>query len=197
MQEHSQSEDRSYNRHFGSRRDYLQDELNGIDFDFNEKKRRENYQKRREEQGNGRYISDGSKDRLDGVRYQDDKYPNRDDQQSYFNGYYVHGNRAMAGRVYNLEKLEAYKIALALGCRDRYFLGIPEEKLGDLKNYASYMRGYNDTLNNTLNNFLYITSDDDISAAIVNALNGNFDGTLNNYLNKFLEKTLEKKKGRR
>ncbi len=49
-----------------------------------------------EKRGNGKYIKDGTKDRIFGIPYDDSKCLSKQDKQSYKYGYYDRGNLAIS-----------------------------------------------------------------------------------------------------
>lgn len=118
---------------------------NSIVSEENEKKARAREAMRRQMQGNGKYINNGSNDRVNGKIYDGDNtelYPTPDDERSYFYGYVVHGGRRLYAVINALEKENKIEEIMAIGRRD-FENGIEEERLGMLVQNEYYMEGYN------------------------------------------------------
>ena len=110
-----------------------------------EKKEAIEAENRRNTQGNGKYINNGSNDRVNGKIYDGDNtelYPTPDDERSYFYGYVVHGGRRLYAVVEALEKENKIEEIMAIGKRD-FEHGIEEDRLGMLAQNEHYMEGYN------------------------------------------------------
>lgn len=98
-----------------------------------------------DEKGNGKFIMNGSNDRVNGLLYNvndDNLYKTPDDKKSYHYGYTVHGLRRLEALVWTLEKEGKLEEAMNIGYKEGQ-LNVPEEMLGNLVNYSSYMEGYN------------------------------------------------------
>jgi len=113
--------------------------------DKNEKDKQEREKLRQAQQGNGKYIINGSDDRVNGKVYDGgnvDLYPTKDDERSYFYGYTIHGSRRLYAVVEALEKENKIEEIMAIGKRD-FEHGIEEDRLGMLAQNEHYMEGYN------------------------------------------------------
>ena len=100
---------------------------------------------RRQSQGNGKYIMNGSNDRVNGKIYDGDNkalYASHDDEMSYFYGYTHHGSRRLLAVVEALQKQNRIDEIIQIGYRD-FNHGIEEDYLGMLKQNAYYIEGYN------------------------------------------------------
>lgn len=113
-----------------------------IEHDLQEKARKEKEKKLHEQIGNGKYNNNGFRDRLNRKPSDEDNPSYQDDRVSYHYGYIARGGRAVQGQVWKLEKEEKYDEAAEIGYSE-YYMGIKEEDLGALRDYESYMNGYN------------------------------------------------------
>ena len=135
------SENRSGNRHHAARAKVSETTNGSIAKEINEKKRAEEAEIRRQLQGNGKYIMNGSNDRVNGMEFNIWQYQTEDDQTSYWYGYTIHGGRRLLGVVEALEKEGKYDEIAQIAERD-YNHGIPREKLGIVANNSVYMEAY-------------------------------------------------------
>lgn len=115
---------------------------NLVDRDLREIAHKEKEKKLHEQIGNGKYNNNGFRDRLNRKPSDEDNPSYQDDRVSYHYGYIVRGGRAVQGQVWKLEKEEKYDEAAEIGYSE-YYMGIKEEDLGALRDYESYMNGYN------------------------------------------------------
>lgn len=106
---------------------------------------KEDYQRKLENynrNGKGEFVLKGTDDRVAGLEYQGYSLSEGVDRSSYDYGYFQRGGVIIQGKVWKLEKEGKYEEAANIGYLE-YTLGITEEKLGKLKEYESYMEGYN------------------------------------------------------
>lgn len=106
-----------------------------------EKQAAEAAAQRRASQGNGKYIMNGSNDRVDGMEYNVWQYQTEDDQTSYWYGYTTHGGRRLLGIVEELEKEGKYDEIALIAERD-YRHGIIRERLGMVAKNSIYIEAY-------------------------------------------------------
>ena len=143
--ERSETEKSGGNRNVTSRIQMFNTISNAILREENEKKARAREALRRQRQGNGKYIMNGSDDRVNGKIFDGDNinlYPTHDDQMSYFYGYTHHGSRRLYAVVEALQKQNRIDEIIQIGYRD-FDHGIEEYYLGMLKQNEYYMEGYN------------------------------------------------------
>lgn len=99
---------------------------------------------RLEIQGNGKFIMNGSDDRVNGSGYNGtnlEKYPTEDDRKSYHYGYTVHGGKRLMNVVEQLVRAGKYDEIILIAERD-YNNGIKEEDLGMVANIPEYLEAY-------------------------------------------------------
>lgn len=143
--------DRGYNSETkGARRsDFTRDQLLGnilysIDSQLIEEKAKKRKLERLEIQGNGKFISAGSNDRVNGSDYKGNDiqlYPTKEDRLSYHYGYTVHGGRRLMYVIEQLENQEKYEEIALIAERD-YNNGLKEEELGMVANIPAYLEAY-------------------------------------------------------
>lgn len=112
-----------------------------------EKERKiEREMERQEIQGNGKYIMDGSNDRVNGIEYKGDSYPTIDDQKSYHYGYIHHGGRRLFAIVEELVKEGKYEEVALIAERD-YNHGLEKGHLGMVENNSIYLEAFDKIAN--------------------------------------------------
>ena len=143
--ERSESEKSSGNKSSATRSEVFNKISDSIIREESEKKARAREALRHATQGNGKYVMNGSNDRINGKIYDGDNnnlYPELDDKRSYHYGYVVHGGRRLYAVIEVLQKENRIEEIIQIGYRD-YEHGIAEEYLGMLKQNEYYMEGYN------------------------------------------------------
>ena len=143
--ERTESEKSSGNRNHISRAQVFNTISQSIIREESEKKARAREVLRHETQGNGKYVMNGSNDRVNGKIYDGGNitlYPTQADQRSYFYGYTYHGSRRLYAVIELLQKENRIEEIIQIGYRD-FEHGIDENHLGMLKQNEYYMEGYN------------------------------------------------------
>lgn len=118
--------------------------LNSIACKISEKKSDERRLERLVSQGNGKFTMDGSNDRVNGSGYRGNdvaSYPTKEDRQSYYYGYTVHGGRRLMHVVEVLIQQGNYDEIALIAERD-YNNGLNEEDLGMVANIPVYLDAY-------------------------------------------------------
>lgn len=126
----------------GTRRPTLsRKEISKIDMNYarRDRQREESAKHALEVRGSGKYIKEGTSDRVMGVVYNTSKYSNSDDQKSYYYGYFVRGSRVLDGLMEQMTPVQIKEKGIS-----EYALGIKEEDFGPLTKRAEYLNGYNE-----------------------------------------------------
>lgn len=127
-----------------TRSEVLARALNMIDAKISAEKANERRRSQFEKKGNGKFINDGSDDRVNGCGYNVndlEKYPTEADRKSYNYGYTVHGGRRLMSIVEQLLKQKRYEEIDLIAERD-YNNGLKEEDLGMVSNIPEYLEAY-------------------------------------------------------
>ena len=87
--------------------------------------------------GNGKYVKDGTNDRLNGLPPSSSNYSEEDDLQSYNYGYYVRGSRVLYGQLQGKRPDVKCQIGYKEAANN-----IPYDCLGFLQDDQAYMSGF-------------------------------------------------------
>lgn len=140
--EQSNTETGRGNRGTATRRGVFNTVSNSIIREETDRKAQERKRARDIQQGNGKYVMNGSNDRVNGKGYNDTLYPTEEDKNSYYYGYVIHGGRRLLAVIDALKKENRIEEIMQIGYRD-FEHAIPEDHLGLLKQNMYYMEGYN------------------------------------------------------
>lgn len=132
-----------------SRQEVLERSLKSIAAEITTEKAMQRKRDRLKTQGNGKFVKDGSDDRVNGSGYNAnhlEKYPTEDDKKSYHYGYTTHGGRRLMYVVEQLLKQERYEEITLIAERD-YNNGLKEEELGMVAKIPEYLETYRQIAN--------------------------------------------------